>query len=104
MTQARFIIILPAIALLAGCPDTSRTLVSGPVDPAASGPGVVYHSVFGDSGSVKDEAPIPWRAANDEMGRLGGHAHHAVAEPDPAAAPPTPGADPAPGQPASHRH
>ena len=39
----------------------------------------VYDSAFGDYRPWKEEAPRRWREANDEAGRLGGHAGHAKA-------------------------
>lgn len=43
----------------------------GPVNPQMKGPPTTYQSVFGKQPSSPDDSP--WRAANDEAGRLGGH-------------------------------
>jgi hypothetical protein len=44
----------------------------GPGDPARKGPSVEYRSVL-DAPARNDEE-TPWRRANEDMGRLGGHA------------------------------
>jgi len=111
MMQARFIVLLPAFAFLAGCADAGRILASGPADAAVGAPAPVYRSAFDGIEPVKDEAPIPWQAANEEMRRLGGHVGHSEAERDPHAAhrtsggaPEAPATDRTSGQPAGHKH
>lgn len=44
----------------------------GPASPQMKGPPTAYRSVFGQQ--PPDPAAVPWRAFNDEAGRLGGHA------------------------------
>jgi hypothetical protein len=43
----------------------------GPANPQMNGPPMTYRSVFGKQPPSPAEAS--WRAANDEVGRLGGH-------------------------------
>lgn len=109
--QASLIVLIPAIALLAGCADAGRILASGPADPTVGAPAPVYRSAFDGIEPMKDEAPIAWTAANEEMRRLGGHVGHSQAERDPHAAHRTgaaqadaPVAAPTSGQPAGHKH
>lgn len=45
---------------------------------------VIYESAFGNYVSMTEEAETPdkaWRSANDEMGKLGGHAGHIKGQP-----------------------
>ena len=44
-----------------------------PADPRASVPSTPYRSVFGDYRSLEEAKPVPWRDANDEAARIGGH-------------------------------
>lgn len=43
----------------------------GPTNPQMKGPPTTYQSVFDTRSSGPEETP--WRQANDEVGRLGGH-------------------------------
>ena len=43
-----------------------------PADPAAAVPAMVYQSVFGQYQRPSADKAIPWKAANDEVGRIGG--------------------------------
>ena len=45
-----------------------------PADPKASVPSTPYRSVFEGYRSLEEVKPIPWRGANDEAARIGGHA------------------------------
>lgn len=59
-----------------------------PQDARARVPPPTYNSAFKDYRGMADEQPGPdtiWRAANDEVGKLGGHAGHVMrnAEPTP---------------------
>ena len=47
-----------------------------PSDAAIAVPKVEYRSAFSDYRPYADQEPAPWRALNDEMGRLGGHRGH----------------------------
>lgn len=50
-----------------------------PADPSAAAAPFRYESAFSSYRSVKSDEATPdkvWRAANEEMGRLGGHAGH----------------------------
>ncbi|HYD60498.1 MAG TPA: hypothetical protein VEC35_09100 [Noviherbaspirillum sp.] len=60
-----------------------------PADGEATVPQIVYQSAFNSYQSSSEEQATPdktWRASNDEMGRLKGHAGHLSA--DRPAAPP----------------
>jgi hypothetical protein len=58
----------------------------GPANPQMKGPPTSYHSVFGKPSSGAEATP--WRAANDEVRRLGGHVGSLrESEDTPAAAP-----------------
>lgn len=53
-----------------------------PADPAAPVPLVSYQSAFRNTQPSSEHGDTPdktWRAANDEMARLGGHAGHMAA-------------------------
>ena len=77
----------------------------GPTDPGLKGPAMTYSSGFDRSAASAD---VEWKAANDEMRRLGGHMGHAKADEATDAAPQTdqshsaPGADTAPAQGSAH--
>ena len=43
-----------------------------PVDASASVPGALYKSPFSDYRPLGADKRIPWKAANDEVGRIGG--------------------------------
>lgn len=63
-----------------------------PADPAATTPALVYTSAFAEYQPLRDEKPVSWRDANDEVARAGGHIgifRHLI-----------PGATPAPSSPA----
>lgn len=45
-----------------------------PADPGVKAPPVRYESAFTGYQSFRDEKLAPWREANDEVGRIGGHA------------------------------
>ncbi len=87
-----------------------------PADPAAQVPAATYRSAFSDFRPMGDGKVGDWRAANDEVGRIGGWREYAreaqAPEPARAAPAPKPAAPPqtiAPAAPASgghgmHRH
>lgn len=56
-------------------------------DPAAPVPALRYESAFTGYKRLTDDKPAEWRRANDEAGRLGGHAGHV-----PGSVPPRPAA------------
>ena len=57
----------------------------GPANPQMKGPPTSYQSVFGKQSAAPEETP--WRAANDEAGRLGGHVGQLRESGEPAADP-----------------
>jgi len=48
-----------------------------PADPSVPGKALRYESAFEGYRDVQDRELLPWSDANEEMGRLGGHAGHA---------------------------
>jgi len=44
-----------------------------PADPSATAPAPAYRSAFEGYRPFRDEAPLPWRGANEEVARIGGH-------------------------------
>lgn len=58
----------PSVAL---AQTASPSDLFGPTDPEMKGPPTAYQSVFGKQSSSPEETP--WRAANDQVRRLGGH-------------------------------
>jgi hypothetical protein len=58
--------LLLAPPLFAAAPD--------PADPSAPAPAAAYHSAFEGYRGYREEPLADWRAVNDEVGRVGGHA------------------------------
>ena len=48
------------------------TAPSDPLDAQATVPAFAYRSALTDYRRIGDEAPVPWREANDTVGRIGG--------------------------------
>lgn len=59
----------PSLALAQTAPTPTELL--GPANPALKGPPVTYRSAF--DGRPAEPAETPWKDANDEVRRLGGH-------------------------------
>ena len=80
-----------AIALLPFAAAAQNALPQpDPLDPDVSVQASTYQSAFLNYRTIGEETGAPdqaWRSANDEMGRLGGHAGHLKDEP--AASPPS---------------
>jgi hypothetical protein len=72
---------------------------TNPADPAAQVPAFKYDSAFTGYRSFREEPLVPWRDANDETARAGGHvgivggAHGAHGASKPASRPPAGGTD-----------
>ena len=47
--------------------------IFGPADPSVKGPSVSYRSAFTPTLQPPETEDAPWRAANEEVGRIGGH-------------------------------
>lgn len=60
----------PTIAFAQSATDRA---IFGPADPSVKGPSVPFRSVFTPTPQPADSEEMPWRGANDEVGRLGGH-------------------------------
>jgi hypothetical protein len=76
-----------------------------PADPDAPAPAVRYDSAFGNRRNLPEDKSTPdkvWRAANDQVGKLGGHAGHMQETPDQPAAQSSDMTAPASSRPASH--
>lgn len=72
-----------AIAMLVAAPIAAtaqeNSRAKDPTDPTAAAVPARYESAFGRYQPLveSEESPVQaWRAANDEMGKLGGHAGH----------------------------
>lgn len=62
-------------ALIVALPLSSQA-AEVPLDPQAAVPSAPYQSAFTDYKSYQDGEMVPWRTANDEIGRAGGMAGH----------------------------
>jgi len=51
----------------------------GPADPSAAVPTLRYESAFAGYRRQAEEKLVPWREANEEVRRLGGHVGHVPA-------------------------
>jgi hypothetical protein len=60
-------------ALAAGNATAQTGARPDPADSGARVPETVYRSAFGDYRHHDLSKEIPWRAANEEVGRVGGH-------------------------------
>ena len=75
-----------------------------PADPAAKVPAAAYRSPFAGYRPLGDEALGNWRAANDEVGRIGGWREYAREVQETGAKPGATPSKPAPNAPASGGH
>ena len=66
-------IALAALAALS-LPVAAQQSKPNPADPAAAVPLTKYESVFTGYTPHRDQGVAPWREANDEVARAGGHA------------------------------
>ena len=66
------------------------------LDPRAAIPALTYRSAFADYRRLGDEALIPWKHANDEVGRIGGWRVYAKEASEPAQGSASPNATPKP--------
>lgn len=62
--------LVPTVALAQSATDRE---IFGPADPRVKGPPVSYQSVFGAAAQPSETEETPWSAANEEVGRIGGH-------------------------------
>lgn len=94
------------LALLAGGAGPCAAQATGaaparPDDPSATVPPVEYRSPFARYRPLGEVTPGPWRAMNDEVGRIGGWKAYAREAQEAAKAAPTPEGSRAP---AAHEH
>ena len=61
-------------ALAAGNAGAQSAVRPDPADPAMRVPETAYRSAFEDYRKHELSRQTPWREANDEVGRIGGHA------------------------------
>ena len=101
---------LPALALVAAScvhaqGTANRTERADPLDPQARVPATPYQSPLASYRRLGNDTPVPWKAANETVNRIGGWRAYAreARQPDPAASaaggrgPSAPGASPLPG-------
>lgn len=96
MSPERWMAIAILVTLPAAVTAQEKPRAADPTDPAAAAAPYRYESVFSRYQPIPDSEEAPenlWRAANEEMGKLGGHAGHVkattgIARSDTAPAPP----------------
>jgi hypothetical protein len=76
-----------ALAAAAPAPMPSPSSRPDPLDPHVSVPALVYQSSLMPARRVDEQPPIPWREANDSVGRIGGWRTYAREAAEPTAAP-----------------
>jgi len=66
----------PLLLLCVGLAQASPLFAAAPspADPSAPAPTATYDSAFEGYRGYRDEPLADWRAVNDEVGRVGGHA------------------------------
>lgn len=106
--------LLPWVAAFLAAAAGAQSVAPSAVQPASAPP--PYRSPLADYRAFTDEAVIPWREANDTVGRIGGWREYAressqpaasTAQPDTPAAPaasPAPAAPTAPAGHGGHQH
>ncbi len=70
-------IVVALLALAASGASAQGVRRPDPADASVRAPKPVYRSAFAGYRPYGEEDPSRWREANDEAGRLGGHAGHA---------------------------
>lgn len=73
LNAAIFALVALAGAGAASAQDMRR---ADPADAGAAVPAFLYESAFAGYRAAVEGRAIPWREANDEVGRLGGHVGH----------------------------
>jgi hypothetical protein len=63
----------------------SPATTSGPLDASASVPPFVYRSTLSTYRRLGNDQPVPWREANETVGRIGGWRAYAREASEPAA-------------------
>lgn len=79
MSYKRWLAIATFIAAPLSLAAQEKSQHVDPTDPAAASTSSQYQSVFDNYQPMADESQTPdqtWRAANEEMGKIGGHAGH----------------------------
>ena len=70
--KSGFVFAVAALAA-AGIAAAQQSRTNDPAEPATAVPPVRYQSVFSGFRGQPDDKQTPWREANDEVRRLGGH-------------------------------
>ena len=65
--------VLAALAALAPLAAAQQQARPDPADPGAKAPAVKYESAFAGYVPYREQKLAPWREANDEAARIGGH-------------------------------
>lgn len=73
--KSGFVFAVAALAA-AGIAAAQQTRATDPADPATAVPPVRYQSVYTGFRRQPDDKHTPWREANDDVRRLGGHLGH----------------------------
>lgn len=60
-------------AIAAGSAWAQQEKRADPADPAAKAPPPIYRSAFEGYRGFEDTKRVPWREANEEAARIGGH-------------------------------
>lgn len=79
MSHVRWIIIAALVAAPVAVASKEKSTPIDPADPAASSAQFQYESAFANYRQLPQEQEADgsvWRAANDEMAKLGGHGGH----------------------------
>lgn len=82
MSPGRWMAIAMLVTLPVAVTAQEKLRAADPTDPAATAAPYRYESVFSRYQSLPDTEEAPeevWRAANEEMGKLGGHVGHVKA-------------------------
>lgn len=96
-----------AITLAVAAAAAAPVSAVDPLDPTAAVPPITVRSALTTHRPFGEAPPLPWREANDAVGRIGGwraYAREAAAAAAPAAPTPSPGAASAPAHGAHPAH
>lgn len=99
-----FAVVIAAAASAPLATVANAQLRADPAAPSARVPAATYRSPFADYRVLGDEAVGNWRAANDEVGRIGGWREYAREAQDTGSKPGATPSKPAPNAPASGGH
>ena len=103
---AALLLTLPLATATTAPADAPAGAKADPANPAATVPAATYQSAFRAYRAYRVEDPKGWKAANDEVTRIGGWRAYArdVQQPDAPVSAPAPAPTPAPAAPPAHKH